>query len=177
MSTDPIKLIRQITEPKTTAASKASEPAATGQAAKANAPATSPAAASKAHPPSTSQAAATATQAKDYLLSQSLKSKISSWSGDGSSTQQLASTNAKEIQNYYESAAKARKADAASGSKANATDSLLSETKGATGTPVHSFDAEQSLKKMAATKEDAAMKAIDPKLASILGVSKIIGTA
>lgn len=188
MSTDPIKLIRQITEPKTTTAAKPPEspkPGAEPAAKAAPAAASNSAAASKANAMDTLKAQAAAStkanavagQAKDYVLSQSLKSKMSARSGDGTSTQELASANATEIQNYYEGAAKARKAEAASASKTNSMDSLLSETKGATGVPGHSFDAQQSLKKLAATKEDAAMKAIDPRLANILGVSKIIGTA
>ncbi|QQS05081.1 MAG: hypothetical protein IPK50_22845 [Fibrobacterota bacterium] len=188
MSTDPIKLIRQITEPKTTTAAKPPEPPKPGAepAAKAApAAASNSAAASKANAMDTLKAQAAAStkanavagQAKDYVLSQSLKSKISTRPGDQSGTPDLASANATEIQNYYEGAAKARKAEAASGNKTGSTDTLLSETKGATGVPGHSFDAQQSLRKMAATKEDAAMKAIDPRLANILGVSKIIGTA
>lgn len=158
MSTDPIKLIRQITEPKPTVATKASETAATTAAA-------------------TTKANSTASQAKDYVLSQSLKAKMSGGTGGGTRTQELASNNAKDVQDYYESAAKARKADAAAANKSNPTDGVLSEAKGKTAATTHSAEVQASLAKMTKAKDDAAMKAVDPKLASVLGVSKIIGTA
>ncbi|MBK8803555.1 MAG: hypothetical protein IPN71_16155 [Fibrobacteres bacterium] len=158
MPTDPIKLMRQIMQPMDSGSAPPAGPA-------------------KMEPKGTSQSEATASQARDYVVSQSLKSKMSGESASGTTSFDLASANAKEIQSYYESAAKARKAEAASATKSDSLQGVLSQTQGATGNIALKPEVQSSLNQRVQTKEDAAMKAIDPRLANILGVSKIIGAA
>ncbi|HNY30249.1 MAG TPA: hypothetical protein PKO15_05115 [Fibrobacteria bacterium] len=182
MPTDPIKLIREITAPKTVTPPKAAEGAqasaeatktASGQSGK-----DATAAAAKSDPKGASQAQATASQAKAYVVAQSLKAKMSPMaSGTGTRTLDLAAANANEVQNYFETAAKARKAEAAAATKADPLQNVLSDARGKTEAPKLSAEAQASIAKSAPKKEDAGMKAVDSRLASILGVSKIIGTA
>lgn len=152
MSIDPIKLVNKIlaptNSPSTTSGSSTSTPAPT--------------------------AATKTASARDYALS---LDAFAGMGAAGSRTGQLATYNAKGLQSDFEAADKARKAEAASKPKFDPTESLLSDAKRPTGTPKASADVQAILSKTTVAKADAAMKSVDPKLAAILGVSRIIGTA
>lgn len=173
MPTDPIKLINRILEPKTTASTKPADTAqAAGKADPAAAQKDKTAAAAKTGAPASGQTAA-ASQTKAYVVDQGLKSRMSGGGGNGTRTQELAQANAKDVQAYYESAAKTRKSEAAANAKADPLQGVLSDARGKTGNTQFSAAAQASLNKSAAYKEAVASRAADAKA----GVSKIIGTA
>jgi len=169
MSTDPIKLVQSILNPKTTtpaASTKTTESAKTAPAATAAAKATE------------STAATNASDA--YKLSQSLLKKMSQTNvGASTETTGHSTYTAQGLKDYFQSAHESQtKAKSAAAATPKPLDDVLkvSRDKG-TNEPKLSAAAQDIVKEKKATATDTALAAVDSKLAQTVGVSRIIGTA
>ena len=106
MATDPIKLVKNILEPKATTTAAKTETKATTTAAEAKPKA-----------------------GADYKLSSSLNAMLSGTSGGGSRTQELANYTAKGLKDAFQQAHEARAAEAKSSTKSNPMDDVLAASK------------------------------------------------
>jgi hypothetical protein len=167
MRTDPIKLVQSILNPKT-------ETPATKPADSVKPEATS----AKANESTATKAAANASDA--YKLSQSLQMKLTQANtGAAPETPDLSTYTAQGIKDYFQSAHEAQtKAKAAASATPKPLDDVLKVSQGnATSEPKLSAAAQEIVKEKKTTATDAALAAVDSRLAQTVGISRSIGTA
>jgi hypothetical protein len=171
MSTDPIKLVQNILNPKIPTSAAKSK---TVDAPQTDAPATS---AKEKESPSTMAA----TNASDaYKLSQSLQKKLTQANtGATPETPDLSTYTAQGIKDYFQSAHETQtKAKVAASATPKPLDDVLKVSQGnATSEPKLSAAAQEIVKEKKTTATDAALAAVDSRLAQTVGISRSIGTA
>lgn len=156
MSTDPIKLIRSIAPPKTTAPT-------TGTSAATSTPGTS--------------ATGSTSSTDAYKLAQSLLKRMSPDTSE-TSVPDLSNYTAKGIKDYFQSAHDAQTKEKAAAATPKPLDEVLkaSQDKGRQE-PKLSAQAQEIVKEKKATATDTGLAAIDQRLAQTVGISRAIGTA
>mgnify|MGYP000974587882 FL=1 len=158
MSTDPIKMVKDILAPKSTATKT------TGSTSAASTTATS--------------ATGSTSSADAYKLSQSLLKLMSQDSGD-TTTQDMSNYTAKGLKDYFQSAYDVRsKEKAAAAAAPKPLDEVLkaSQAKG-TNEPTLSAAALAIVNDKKSTATDTGLAAVDQRLAQTVGISRTIGTA
>jgi hypothetical protein len=167
MSTDPIKLVQNILNPKSPTSAAKSK---TVEAPQTDAPATS-----------AKEKESAATNASDaYKLSQSLQKKLTQTNtGAAPETPDLSTYTAQGIKDYFQSAHEAQtKAKAAASATPKPLDDVLKVSQGnANSEPKLSAAAQEIVKEKKTTATDAALAAVDSRLAQTVGISRSIGTA
>jgi hypothetical protein len=175
MSTDPIKLVQNILNPKTAAPATKTKAAETANAGSTESAA---ATASKAKESTATKAATNASDA--YKLSQSLQKKMTQANTSATTeTPDLSTYTAQGLKEMFQAAHETQtKAKAAASAAPKPLDDVLKASQASgTNEPKLSAAAQEIVKEKQATSTDKALSAIDSKLAQTVGVSRIIGTA
>lgn len=175
MRTDPIKLVQNILNPKTATPAPTSKSAEIANSSSSGESATT---AAKAKESASTKAATNATDA--YKLSQSLQKKLAQVNtGATPDTPDLSTYTAQGIKEYFQSAheAQTKAKTAAAASPKPLDDVLKASQEKVTNAPKLSAAAQEIVKEKKATSTDAALAAVDSRLAQTVGVSRIIGTA
>ncbi|MEK7394904.1 MAG: hypothetical protein AAB214_20280 [Fibrobacterota bacterium] len=174
MSTDPIKLVQNILNPKIATPASTSKSAETAQPSTSGDSATTTA---KANESTANKAASNASEA--YKLSQSLQKKLTQANtGATPETPDLSTYTAQGIKDYFQSAHEAQtKAKAAATAAPKPLDDVLKVSQGnATNEPKLSAAAQEIVKEKKTTATDTALAAVDSRLAQTVGISRTIGT-